>query len=547
MKKKIGLLENQLAMSSVDDEVTGAVPDALRAVPLPTSQVEFGVGVDESLSLPHVVPQLCQRSWSDFMNKHVESEFEYAVEILMGDPALPSSAKDPVNPAPAPGKGRKLNVTLKGALHSAISADGSGSAGVPERIRINSAEILQALADIDRNIDPTTPIVMLRPFKFLIHYEDKIRAAMQKAELEIKGSSGESHGLDSSSEQVGTESSSSAQNSSSSSTVDNQGSTFQHLQCLVDFVDRFIKPTTDRLQDVSEAKVTFQNLWYIFNPGDDIFMPLRLPQGRTSFDAAKTIPEVFQGRYNMMWRVISTAGGRPNLAASQSRTASLKKPNIFKVRCYYIDFDGRYFLPTIHTFSILPFKGEREITSLEFFPTRYLKTAKEQIADHFDKGKMIFDDIAASFSHYYYTGPTLTSQPCGCPLQSEHRHQEHVESEVIVDLRTALIRNPSWRPKATLWKMLAAERREVEGTCRVRFWKDAERSKPHSFERDHVYDDYHIDRERAVAFKQRETIFNPIPSSWLCNESMVPKKDVILLPGRVFAFVLRTRSFGKPS
>jgi hypothetical protein len=328
--------------------------------------------------------------------------------------------------------------------------------------------------------------------------------------------------------------------------IENRQTTLQHMRCLTEFIDRYIKPTVDRLKNNLDGKIQFRDLWYIFRPGENIYMPLRLPRGAVSLDAVMTAPEMFQSRYNMLWRVTGTGGGRPNLSVAQSRNASLK-PNPFKVNCYYIDFDGKYFCPTTHTFSIVPFKGERDITSLDFFPVRFLKAAQHTIKEHLTKGKWIFDNITTSFTHYYYVGPTLVVQPCGCPLQKDPLPQEHVESEVIVDFRMTLIKNPSWRPKPVLWKAPPVERRELQERYPVRYWNDRGRAKLENTEHDHIYNDYYIDNESATTFRNNEQIFAPIPSGWLSNESMVPEKDICLLPGRVFAFVLRTRTFGKSS
>jgi hypothetical protein len=245
--------------------------------------------------------------------------------------------------------------------------------------------------------------------------------------------------------------------------IENSQLTLQHVRCLTEFIDLYIKPTIHRLENNSDGTIQFRDLWYIFRPGENIDMPLRLPRGPVSFDAMTTTPEIFQTRYEMLWRVTGTGGDRPNLSIAESRNggATLSKPNPFRVNCYYIDFDGKYFCPTIHTFSIMPFKGERDITSLDFFPVRFLKSARDMLRAHQDKGRMIFDNIA-TFTHYYYAGPTLVVQPCGCPLQNDPLHQEHVESEVIVDFRVPLIKNPAWRPKVAVWKAPPVEQRELQ-------------------------------------------------------------------------------------
>lgn len=545
MKERILLLERQLASASSIEDQAGFIDNISATNPTRDIKVMFENSVKDGFDQQQMIPQLYDRSWSDFMNKRAGEKYEYAIEVLVGEPEYHRPTKDTERIDRRQGNNRSLRPGSEIRMDLISSGRGDEAIVVPERIRINSPWILHILAGIDKHIDAAGPIVMLRPFKFLIHYENQIKDSIRVLENQPNGPE-TTIPPDQSAESLTSEPSSKTYEvSTASQDIETRQLTLQHMRCLTEFIDRYIKPTVDRLENNSDGKIQFRDLWYIFRPGENIYMPLRLPRGPVSLDAAMTTPEIFQDRYNMMWRVTGTGGGRPNLSVGQSRNASLK-PNPFKVNCYYIDFDGKYFCPTTHTFSIMPFKGKRDITSLDFFPVRFLKAAQHTIKDHLTKGKAIFDNIA-TFTHYYYAGPTLAAQPCGCPIQDGPLHQEHVESEVIVDFRMTLIKNPSWRPKPVLWKAPPVERRELLERHPVRYWNDHERAKLVNTEYDHIYDDYHIDRESATTFRNNEQIFAPIPSGSLSNESMVPEKDVLLLPGRVFAFVLRTRIFGKSS
>lgn len=546
MKERILLLEKQLASASSNKDHAGFIGNTSATDPTRDVKVMFESSVKDGLDQQQMIPQLYERSWSDFMNKHAGEKHEYAIEVLVGEPEYHRPTKDTERIDKRQGKNRSLKPESEIRTDSISSGRGDEATPIPERIRINSPWILNVLASIDKHVDATGPIVMLRPFKFLVHYENQIKDSIRMLENQLNGP-GPSISPDQPAESLTSEPSSrTSEVSMVSQDIEHRQTALQHMRCLTEFIDRYIKPTVVRLENNSDGKIQFRDLWYIFRPGENIYMPLRLPRGPVSLDAVMTAPEMFQSRYNMLWRVTGTGGGRPNLSVAQSRNASLK-PNPFKVNCYYIDFDGKYFCPTTHTFSIMPFKGERDITSLDFFPIRFLKAAQHTIKEHLTKGKWIFDNITTSFTHYYYAGPTLVVQPCGCPLQKDPVHQEHVESEVIVDFRMTLIKNPAWRPKPVLWKAPPVERRELQERYPVRYWNDSGRAKLKNTEHDHIYDDYYIDNESSTTFRNNEHIFAPIPSGWLSNESMVPEKDICLLPGRVFAFVLRTRTFGKSS
>ena len=275
-------------------------------------------------------------------------------------------------------------------------------------------------------------------------------------------------------------------------------------------------------------------------------MPLKTVDNSLTTEILNITPETFQTRYNQCWRVTGTSGGRPNLTTAQNRNVSLKS-NPFKVDCYYIDFHRKYFRPTVHTFEITPFKGERDITDLDFYPSRYMKVSQleQTLKGQVERGNIIYDSLKRSFTHFFYDGPTLMVHPCGCPLKDGPATQEHIESEVIVDFKMALGKHPSWQPEREPWKDPVIERRELQETFPVQYWTDPGRNKLGSSEYDQVYNDYFIDRERATTFRNNEQIFSLIPSGAASNEDMVPEKDGKLLPGRVLAFVLRTRTFGK--
>lgn len=217
------------------------------------------------------------------------------------------------------------------------------------------------------------------------------------------------------------------------------------------------------------------------------------------------------------------------------------------MNCYYIDYDGKFFQPIVHRFSIVPYSGEREINTLPFYPVRFMSDDQDQRtwAEITSRGRDTFRTIGTGFKHFYYRGHTMVTQPCGCFLEGEDLHQEYLESEVIVDFKQTLLRHPRWRPKPNFWKALPRFEGEVFERQLVRYWSDSKRKKLASTDRDYVHNDYHIDKERGIIFRDEEQIFSPIPSGWTSNAEMVPDKDTGLLAGRVFAFVLRTRSFGK--
>lgn len=523
LKQRILALERKAVFSSNNDDSASIASKPTRA----DAKCDLGVilenGFQDSAEQQQIIPQILEKNWPDFMNKHTAENDEYAIEVLIGDPQYQNQKTTAVKSDRKHGKGRGTVPVLDSQNDPKPSERTNGQVPVANRIRINSMSILKALKNIDEHIDASASMVMMRPFKFLVHYEHQIRELVRILEQQLSP----------------TES-----NTSQKAT---QEETLQHMHCLVGFMDRYIKPILSRLENISNRKISFRELWYLFKPGDDIYIPLHVQGGSITTDAISNTPEIFQNRYERSWKVTGTSGGRPNISVAQNRNANLKS-NSFKVDCYYIDFYGKYYRPLVHTFEIMPFKGERDIISLDFYPSRYLaisyperQAALNTITE--GEGKTLFDGISRGFRHCYYSGPTLRRHPCGCSMENGPTIQEHIESEVIIDFKMTMLKHPSWRPPQEPWKEPVVERRELHETFPVQYWSDHSRTKLEHTEYDQVYNDYFIDMERAMIFKNNEQILAPIPTGLANNENMVHEKDYDLLPGRVFGFVLRTRTF----
>lgn len=505
--------------------------------------IESLQGLSHAHDIPacEIVPNIIERDWFDFMNKSTSDQCQYAIEVLVGEPDYRGER--------AAARAAKERLEVPGMASRSISetSDSRGEASctdraIPNRIRINSMLILKYLKTLDASIDETTALVMMRPFKLLIHHESAIRDTTMY--LRRQGSVPGSPAPD-----AVTRDSDLCASEASIRDLDEVSmmESLQHMDVLEKFVDDYIKPSQVQIATNLNARVRFCDLWLLFKPGDDIHMPLNIQDTSINADGVGITPETFYNRYNKLWRITSISGGRQNIQAAQSRSAD-PRPNNFMVDCYYIDFHGRFFRPTVHTFEIAPFKGEVLITALKFYPARFLDAVPEQrtLDENLMKGRIVYERVAHSYTHFFYSGPTLMVHPCGCRLQNAPLIQEHIESEVIVDFKMALRKNPTWMPQREPWKVPVEYPEEVIENSKVKWWVDIEkRKKLQRTEIDQVYNDYAIDRERALIFQNEEPIFAPIPSGWTSNEMMVPDKDVKLLPGRVYAYILRTRKFSE--
>ncbi|MCJ1385308.1 hypothetical protein MMC17_008430 [Xylographa soralifera] len=179
MKAKILTLEKQLTCASMNEELSGVMGNISAADPTRVVNVLLEDTVKDGLHHQEIIPQHVERSWSDFMNKQVGEKNEYAIEVLVEDPRYHYSKKETERIDRRKGKNRGLKLESK--IRADLVKPEAGDEGLPtpDRIRINSHWILNRLVDLDRKIDTSGPMVMLRPFKFLVCYEDQIRDSVR--------------------------------------------------------------------------------------------------------------------------------------------------------------------------------------------------------------------------------------------------------------------------------------------------------------------------------------------------------------------------------
>jgi len=136
--------------------------------------------------------------------------------------------------------------------------------------------------------------------------------------------------------------------------------------------------------------------------------------------------------------------------------------------------------------------------------------------------------------HRYYQGTTLTQSPCGDMLFTGHKSDydshrlfvERVESQVVIDFERGIQANPDWAPpnrEVDLWKSDSAEFEDRASKIDV--------------ERDNIWDS-----RVSEEFLEKEEVKR---QRWNKNDELPDGDDLLLLPGRVYGFLLRTRTWGE--
>ncbi|KAK2739363.1 AAA family ATPase [Colletotrichum kahawae] len=289
---------------------------------------------------------------------------------------------------------------------------------------------------------------------------------------------------------------------------------------LVGFMDKYVFPLRQALRDEDDMRVRFSELWHLYVPGDIVFVK---------------DPNVTQ----KLWRVVQGTGGAPSpvsLPAPPPNTAQLDYLRLggaagigkmvpFTLDCYYLDFDGTHFVRVLKKFEIEEFKDLASIKSLPILPLSVAE--REDMVDTKSLRQRGERFIAYTQPTYcYYKGRSLSHDPEGGLLRQPERGSfnsvvmlsEIIESPVVIDFERCLQTIPDWKPCKTP--------RELS----VPFKHAGVRP---------VFDD-----DRGWDLRMAEDVLNYTdlsqPLGW--NSRSPPTGDeILLLPDRVFAYILRTR------
>ncbi len=129
-----------------------------------------------------------------------------------------------------------------------------------------------------------------------------------------------------------------------------------HLRLLLDFMDTDLKDTIALRKEIAAGtlrKIAFRDLWHLYQPGELVLSSVNNKE--------------------QALRVHETAGGRKSLAddtLNQCAAYAGQKFSPFWLLCGSFNFDGEEYGPVSQLFSIQPYKGEKEVTSLLVHPAK---------------------------------------------------------------------------------------------------------------------------------------------------------------------------------
>ncbi|KAI1740315.1 hypothetical protein F4680DRAFT_116087 [Xylaria scruposa] len=393
----------------------------------------------------------------------------------------------------------------------------------PYQIRIRSKLLLKTLKEITGSNVTIGPyehrLLLLRPFKLLVHFEKEIRSSIQKMEL-----ANSNYDPDVDKNRAADEANPGPM-AGRRPTIDvpfpvretHSLLALKELKLLETLFDGCLSRPVQLQRGVSSniTNVTFSELWYIFKPGYEV---------RTTGESQV-----------QLYRIVKVTGGRSvfrkrndspsheNLASTKLRVEGFSEGS-FVIECFYIHYDGARFGPVNKTFQIRRFDGERNITMLPVAPLRCYADEGEIRKRLETRGKR-FTELSkpATRAHRKYKGLTLDRTP------------EQVESEVIIDFELAFIQTKIEKPALGLRDNLVGDDlRELSSVLA----DDSICDQPGCCGNEIMFGDYQIDAmERARFMEKHKSLIDDNAE----NSDQLSPEHIILLPPHVYGFILRTR------
>lgn len=503
------------------------------------------------------IPEMRTISWSDWTSlpRYAPDQPRYAVDILVEDPP-------PLGPQGM--LDRPENDEDNSSAFTKLPVRPDGVPTLPTEIAIMSLPIRRIISDMADGRFRVDAIVqtmyIFRPFKILVYLEDKIRrraselhklfaesvttATEQPSDEEEGGKNGDSLFKGKDLEKADAATGDDAESTRSHEQRDHQrdGHIFNHgywnqltrdelqeaaqdFDVLLLFMDKYMFALRNALRETDDVRVSFRELWYLYTPGTIVYVK----------DSG--VPQ-------KLWRVIQGVGGttkawgdappppgavHPNYLKLGGATRENKTPP-FTLDCYYIDFDGTNYVRVIKSFTIDEFQGLTHVQGLPILPFQVAQS--EGLVDTKTIRERGIEFLSYTQQSYcYFRGRSLSYEPDGHVLRRPEKGSmgsvavlsESIESPVVVDFERCLNTLPDWKPCR-----VARELTVLYPDSRL----------PPQF----------IDDDRVWDLRLAEQILNytdQTQSIEIYGHEPPSGDEILLLPDRVFAFVLRTRRWGK--
>jgi hypothetical protein len=293
-------------------------------------------------------------------------------------------------------------------------------------------------------------------------------------------------------------------------------------------------PLQDMFKGTDHRMVRFNDLWFLFQLGEVLYVPV------SANDAFTSDPNrgMYQTAFLLYHKTISKiADTNPSDFKFNKRT--------MRLWCYYIDYNGDSYGPVTQKFVIEAFDGEEDISDLVAYPIRFAEKAEKLRVDLKKQGGQF--RFFSKEKHVYCEGWTVTHSPLGTSGRRDRRIPEHIDSDVIIDFGEALKKHPSWKPEFSALTSNDEDGGWLSGKdiMSICHWPDrARKGKPwFSLTEKTQRDDAMGGRMRNEKLETNTFIKAFYNGKTQQLDGLDEDTNDLLLPRRFFAYVLRERRF----
>lgn len=418
-------------------------------------------------------PKLNYQTWDEF-HSHDNNPSLYSIDILLSRPP-------------------EFEISTDNGAKSVTE-----SAELPERIRLNSGSIIQFLSKLcPTSHFKNSPIIMFRPYKTLIYFDQEIR----RSAMELNEN---------------TENTSARELQSTLPSEDEDAVQRSQLRCLISFMDTHLSARATFLQSPKCNTIFFSDLWLFYKPGDTV----------VGYDLRQA------------YRVIKAETKR-KIAKTHSKF--IVEEESFEISCVCIDFDGQWLGPVLKKVVMKKWELSKPVESLALIPLIRAETQRKHLRhDLIRRGKTFIH--VAKVSPMHYSGYTLDS---------------HLEfnGTIIVDFQEALRSEVKSEETFEYWRTTIEDVAEVcVSTAGVDGCGDEDRtslSKDKNIYNDSFVDDFRhsklIVNHSNVAGSGEKILSITICPQLLNQVGTLAEDEFIIMSFRVFGFAMDTATWGEYS
>lgn len=489
---------------------------------------------EDSEQQRHCITEAKLMSWKEYSNTNGDSDTTHEPQC-----AIDMLGEEPIMYQPELRWYNLLNHVIDDVATTSESlktADGAPSRGgssqtkvMPERIRINCPKLCDALREFAPDGTLSHPdverIIFRRPFKFLFHNEQLLRNFTSEKERALSRNIVPPD--DSPVNQENTTPPTGEQTSENEATTN--GLQIANLKLLLKVISEYIMPEKERAMErvCKRERISFHDLHFLFNPGDIVYV-------RHKEQSQKT------------WRVIQVTGGNRYLRKQdaideeENDYKSDKRDSFssFVLDCYFLAFDGIRFRRVFERFSIPFFSDEQSTKRFWILPLQIAKD-KDLLKENLilDQGCQYLE--CTKISHRYYHGRTLDRDPQGARLRARGESEGHpgvdlqvfsesIDGNVMIDFDKAYQQNQDWVLDFDELSEYKVNPREWESY--------------HDPQKETIQGDFIIDSRRKEAYLDEQEGAERL-ENW--ETKNLRNEDLLVLPDRAPAFVLRSRKWGE--